>query len=50
VTGCAAKRRIHDLVPGGGLIFATVHNNQANVPPDNFVAMWETRQEFGAYR
>jgi uroporphyrinogen decarboxylase len=44
------KRRIDDLAPGGGLIFATVHNTQANVPPENFVAMWDTLQEFGAYR
>jgi uroporphyrinogen decarboxylase len=43
------KRRIEDLGPGGGFIFATVHNTQANVPPENFMAMWETLQEYGAY-
>ena len=43
------KRRIDDLAPGGGFIFATVHNIQADVPPENIVAMWETLQEFGVY-
>jgi uroporphyrinogen decarboxylase len=43
------KRRIEDLAPGGGLIFATIHNTQANVPPENFMAMWETLQEYGSY-
>ena len=43
------KRRIEDLGPGGGFIFATVHNTQANVPPENFMAMWETLQEYGSY-
>ena len=44
------KRRIDDLAPGGGFIFNTVHNIQADVPPENFVAMWETLQEYGIYR
>lgn len=44
------KRRIDDLAPGGGFIFATVHNIQADVPPENIVAMWEALQEYGAYR
>jgi len=43
------KRRIDDLAPGGGFVFATVHNTQANVPPENFMAMWETLQEYGVY-
>ena len=30
---------------GNYLVFATVHNTQANVPPENFMAMWETLQE-----
>jgi uroporphyrinogen decarboxylase len=37
------------LAPGGGFVFNTVHNTQADVPPENFMAMWETLQEFGAY-
>lgn len=43
------KRRIIDLMPGGGFVFAAVHNIQQNVPPENIIAMWETLQEFGAY-
>jgi uroporphyrinogen decarboxylase len=43
------KRRIADLAPGGGFIFATVHNIQGNVPPENIRAMWETLQEYGKY-
>lgn len=43
------KRRIHDLAPGGGFIFNPVHNVQGDVPPENFMAMWETLQEHGTY-
>ncbi len=43
------KRRIDDLAPGGGFIFNTVHNIQADVPPENIMAMWETLQEYGKY-
>jgi uroporphyrinogen decarboxylase len=44
------KRRIEDLAPGGGFVFATVHNIQGNVPPENIMAMWETLQENGMYQ
>ena len=43
------KRRILDLAPGGGFVFAAVHNIQGNVPPENIMAMWETLQEYGKY-
>ena len=43
------KRRIDDLAPGGGFIFNTVHNIQADVPPENIMAMWETVRECGVY-
>ena len=43
------KRRIHDLAPGGGFIFGSVHNIQANVPPENIVAMFDAAREFGGY-
>ncbi len=39
------KRNIEALAPGGGFIFSTVHNIQAEVPPENILAMWETLQE-----
>lgn len=43
------KKRIDDLAPGGGFVFNTVHNVQSDVPPENFMAMWETLQEYGVY-
>jgi len=43
------RRNIEALAPGGGFVFAAVHDIQANVPPENIVAMWEGWQEFGAY-
>jgi len=44
------RRRIEDLAPGGGFIFNTVHNIQADVPPENIMAIWEALQEYGVYR
>jgi len=41
------RRRIDDLAPGGGFVFNTVHNIQADVPPQNIMTMWEALQEFG---
>ena len=35
------RRNIEALAPGGGFVFAAVHNIQANVPAENIVAMWE---------
>ncbi len=43
------KKRIHDLAPGGGFIFASIHIIQGGVPPENIIAWWETLQEFGRY-
>jgi uroporphyrinogen decarboxylase len=43
------RHRIEDLAPGGGFIFNTVHNIQADVPPENIMAMWEALQEYGVY-
>ncbi len=43
------RRRLDDLMPGGGFVFNPVHNIQANVPPENIMAMWETLWEFGTY-
>jgi len=31
------KRRIGDLAPGGGCVFAQVHNIQPDVPPDSWI-------------
>jgi len=43
------RRRIDDLAPGGGLVLATVHQIQADVPPENIVTMVEALQEYGTY-
>jgi len=42
------RRTVEALAPGGGFVFATIHNAQADVPPQNFMAMWEALQEYGA--
>jgi len=34
-------RHVDALAPGGGFVFCTVHNVQADVPPENVVAMVE---------
>ena len=44
------KRRLDDLMPGGGFVFNSVHNIQGNVPPENIMAMWETLHKYGVYR
>ncbi|OQB35723.1 MAG: hypothetical protein BWY06_03055 [Candidatus Latescibacteria bacterium ADurb.Bin168] len=43
------RERIRIFAPGGGFVFCQVHNIQANVPPENIVAMYETAYEFGKY-
>ena len=43
------KRRIMDFAPDGGFIFASIHNIQANTPPENIVAIFETAIEYRNY-
>lgn len=43
------RRNIEALALGGGYVFNTVHNVQADVPPKNLVAMWEAWHESGEY-
>jgi len=43
------KKRIHDFAPGGGFVFASIHNIQPNVPPQNIVAMFKAAQQYGKY-
>jgi uroporphyrinogen decarboxylase len=43
------RRNIEALAPGGGYVFNTVHNIQADVPPQNLIALWEALQEYGVY-
>ncbi len=39
-------KRIADLSPGGGFVVAPVHHIQADVPPENVVAMCEAIHEY----
>ena len=42
------RRRLRDLGRGGGYVLASVHNIQAEVPPQNVVAMFDTALAAGA--
>jgi uroporphyrinogen decarboxylase len=44
------KRRLDDLAPGGGFVFAAVHNIQAFVPPQNIVTAFDTALQYGQYK
>jgi uroporphyrinogen decarboxylase len=43
------RKNIEALAPGGGFVFSTVHNIQAEVPPQNIMAMIKALNESGAY-
>ena len=43
------RSNIDALAPGGGFVFAAVHDIQANVPPENVMAMYEAWREYGLY-
>jgi uroporphyrinogen decarboxylase len=43
------RRNVEALAPGGGYVFNTVHNIQADVPPENLIAMWDALQACGKY-
>lgn len=47
------REQVRDLMgafkPGGGYVFNTVHNTQADVPVENIVGLWEAAKEFRAY-
>ena len=43
------RERLEIFRPGGGYVFNQVHNIQANVPPENILAMFDAAYEFGAY-
>jgi uroporphyrinogen decarboxylase len=42
-------RTIEALAPGGGYVFNTVHNIQADVPPENLLAMYQALHTYGVY-
>ena len=43
------RRKIAALAPGGGYIFSGGHNIQADVPPANIVALFDTAYDAGRY-
>ena len=44
----AETRRIIDMLgEGGGYVLNSVHNIQADVPPENVIAMFEAAREYG---
>jgi len=43
------RRRVGDLAPGGGFVFATVHNIQGDVPPENIEAMLDEFEKLRDY-
>jgi uroporphyrinogen decarboxylase len=42
-------RNLEAFGPGGGYVFANVHNIQADVPPENVLAMFDAAREYGHY-
>ncbi len=43
------KKLIKIFAPGGGFVFASVHNIQPPTPPENIIAMFETAYKYGKY-
>ena len=43
------RKRMSDFSPGGGFIFASIHNIQYDVPPENICALFDTAFKAGVY-
>ena len=43
------RRRIKILAPGGGYVFASIHNMLGDVPPENILAAVDAAVDFGVY-
>ena len=44
------RTNIEAFAPGGGFVFATVHNILSNVPPQNIMATFDTVKKYGSYK
>jgi uroporphyrinogen decarboxylase len=44
-----AEANLKIFAPGGGFVFASVHNVQAKVPIDNVFALYDTALQAGRY-
>lgn len=47
IDDCKEKLSIYG--PGGGYLYATGHNIQANCPPENIMAIFDTCKKYGSY-
>jgi uroporphyrinogen decarboxylase len=43
------RRRVKIFAPGGGFVFASIHNMLGDVPPENILAAVDAVYDFGAY-
>lgn len=43
------RRNIEIFKPDGGFVFCQIHNLQAQVPPENILAMYKAVQDYGSY-
>ena len=43
------KRRLDDLMPGGGYVLSPIHNVLAEVPPQNVIALFHAARQYGTY-
>ncbi|HSM59070.1 MAG TPA: uroporphyrinogen decarboxylase family protein [Candidatus Sulfomarinibacteraceae bacterium] len=43
------RRRMKIFAPGGGYVFATIHNILGDVPPENILAAFDAAREYGIY-
>ncbi|MCX7045447.1 MAG: hypothetical protein NTX50_08200 [Candidatus Sumerlaeota bacterium] len=43
------RRNLQAFKPGGAYVFNSVHNIQADVPPENILALYDAAHEFGGY-
>jgi uroporphyrinogen decarboxylase len=43
------EENLRVFAPGGGYVLASVHNIQANVPPENVIALFDTASTAGVY-
>ena len=41
--------RLSALAPGGGYVFSSGHNVQANMSPENLLALFKVAEDYGAY-
>jgi len=44
------KKRIDIFAPGGGFVFAAVHNIQKGVSPVKVLRLFDTARDYGRYR